>query len=156
MLFRIKKSCIANNKNIYKFAIDYKSMQKILLKFKSIEAKPEINKSNLRLFIRYEENGILKTSEKVLLADDSIEKFVPNFLRELKSSLKNKYSGNSDDILEGFVNVVIDESDEGESEEKIVNGLKRLRERLRGFKSIKSADNYMNKFYDMSKLEVKL
>ncbi|MBS3108578.1 hypothetical protein J4409_01775 [Candidatus Woesearchaeota archaeon] len=131
-------------------------MQRVLLRFKNIEAKPDVHKNDLRLLIQYEENGLLKSIDKVLLAGDDVDKFVSNMLKDIKTSAKNKYVVNSNDILDGFVNVVIDENDDGETEERIIGGLKRLRERLKGFKSINSADNYMNRFHDMSKLEVRL
>lgn len=131
-------------------------MQKVLVKLDRIEAKPDVNKSNLKLLIHYNENNVQKTAEKTLLAEDSIDSFVSSFMKELRNSIKNAYAKNSEKPFDSFVTVVFDESDVGEAEEDMVSALKRLRDKVRGFRSVKSADNYMNKFYDMSKLEVKL
>lgn len=131
-------------------------MQRVLLKFKSISAKSDILKNSLKLAIYYDENNEQKIIEKSILADDSIDDFASRLIKELRTSIKNKYAKNSDNLLDNFVTIVLDEDDVGEAEERIANGIKKLRDKVRGFKSVKSADNYMNKFFDVSKLEVKL
>ena len=131
-------------------------MQRVLLKFKSISAKSDILKNSLRLTINYDENNIQSAVEKVILADDNVDDFVSKLVKELRSSIKSKHAITSENPLDNFVTVVLDEDDVGEAEEKIANGIKKLRDKVRGFKSVKSADNYMNKFFDVSMLEVRL
>ena len=131
-------------------------MQRVLLKFKSISAKSDILKNSLRLTINYDENNIQSAVEKVILADDNVDDFVSKLVKELRSSIKSKHTITSENPLDNFVTVVLDEDDVGEAEEKIANGIKKLRDKVRGFKSVKSADNYMNKFFDVSMLEVRL
>src|SRR3989344_677939 len=131
-------------------------MQRVLLKFKNISAKPDILKNSLRLTINYDENNIQSAVEKVILADDNVDDFVSKLVKELRSSIKSKHAATSENPLDNFVTVVLDEDDVGEAEEKIANGIKKLRDKVRGFKSVKSADNYMNKFFDVSMLEVRL
>jgi len=131
-------------------------MQRVLLKFKSISAKSDILKNSLRLTINYDENNIQSAVEKVILADDNVDDFVSKLVKELRSSIKSKHTITSENPLDNFVTVVLDEDDVGEAEEKIANGIKKLRDKVRGFKSVKSADNYMNRFFDVSRLEVRL
>lgn len=131
-------------------------MHNVLLKFTGIDAKPQINKGDLRLFIRYTENNSPKSIEKILVADDSIEDFVVKLLKEIRMMVKKSNQPFSDNMLNSFVNVVIDEKEIGETEERIIAGLKKLRDKVRGFRSVRSADNYMNKFFDVSRLEIKL
>ncbi|MBS3095090.1 hypothetical protein J4231_00250 [Candidatus Woesearchaeota archaeon] len=132
-------------------------MRRIVIKFRKIEAKPDVNKSNLKLFIHYDENNIHKISEQLLLADEQIGQFVSRFMKGLRTSIKqNNSSSSSENFMDNFITIIVDEQEVGEAEENMVIALKKLRDKVRGFRSVKSADNYMNKFFDMSKLEVKL
>ena len=131
-------------------------MQKVVLKFKSIEAKPDALKSSMKVLVHYYENNDEKVVEKVLMINEPAENFAASLMKEIRTTAKNKDSTKSGNFLDNFVNIVVDERDIGETEEKIVAALKRLREQIRGFKNVKTADNYMNKFFDMSRLEIKL
>ena len=131
-------------------------MQKVVLKFKSIEAKPDALKSSMKVLVHYYENNDEKVVEKVLMINEPAENFAASLMKEIRTTAKNKDSTKSGNFLDNFVNIVVDERDIGETEEKIVAALKRLREQIRGFKNVKTADNYMNRFFDMSRLEIKL
>ena len=131
-------------------------MQKVVLKFKSIEAKPDVLKSSMKVLVHYYENNEEKVVEKILMINEPAENFAASLMKEIRTMAKNKYSTKSGNFLDNFVNIVVDEKDTGETEEKIGAALKRLREHVRSFKNVKTADNYMNKFFDMSRLEIKL
>ncbi|MEW6063508.1 MAG: hypothetical protein AB1571_04030 [Nanoarchaeota archaeon] len=83
-----------------------------------------------------------------------LESGVINFIRgvmdELKKRTKEKYGRYSDDITEGVVNVIFDESEIGETEEKLVKSIEKIKMKMNDFKRTKYSSDYMGKFHDLS------
>ncbi len=131
-------------------------MQRILLKFKSIEAKPDLPRNKINMKIIYDENSMPKMIEKVISYDDNIESFVNNLVKDVRSAAKMNCKTDLKDPFGGFVTVVFDESDIGETEEKLIAGIRKLKNNIKNFKNIRSVDNYIDKFHEVSRLEVKL
>ena len=126
-------------------------MQRVLLKLKRLQVKKYDGlRGVIDLYIEYLENDKLKGVDKRLqIAENSIL-FAKNFLLEIKKQAKVMHNLDSGSPFDSFVNVLFDETEEGYTEERLVNAINRVKERIKGFKSIKSADNYINKYHEVN------
>ncbi|MBI2673113.1 hypothetical protein HYX19_02535, partial [Candidatus Woesearchaeota archaeon] len=134
-------------------------MHKIQIRFKRIEAiKVDTNRNFFDLLFVYDENDEERQVQKRFLFDTDLPYMVKHLVSEIKLKAKNDYSTklmkelNDDNLLVNFMHVVLDESEIGEAETKLVNGIKRLRDSVRNFKNVKSANNYMDYMQNYSQL----
>ncbi|GEM_PF-2832280 len=134
-------------------------MSKIKISFKRIEViKVDVNRNFFDLLFVYSENDEEKQLQQRFLLDTDLPYIVKHLVSEIKLKAKNDYSTklmkelNDDNILVNFMRVVLDESEIGEAETKLVNGIKRLRDGVRNFKNVKSANNYMDYMHRYSQL----
>jgi hypothetical protein len=130
-------------------------MGKILIKLKKIQLKKyDSLKKTVDLDIAYLENDKINTINKKFNLDESSLLFAKNLLTELKKQAKVKYNLNFDESFDNFVNVLLDEEDAGYTEERLATGLNRIKERIRGFRTIQSHENYINKFHDLNNYSI--
>lgn len=126
-------------------------MQKVLLKLKSLKVKKYDGlKGIVDLYIEYLENDKLKGVDKKLSLSENSILFAKNFLTEIKKEAKVMSNLDSGNAFDSFVSVLFDEKEEGHTEERLINAVNRVKERIKGFKSIKSADNYINRYHDVN------
>ena len=126
-------------------------MSKVILKLKSLKLKKyDSAKHIVDIDLEYLENDRSYLINKKFNLDESSLMFAKNFLTEIKKQAKVKYNLNFDESFDNFVNILLDEEDVGYTEERLTTALNRIKERVRSFKSIRSYDNYINKFHDMS------
>lgn len=126
-------------------------MQKVLLKLKSLKVKKyDSLKGAVDLYIEYVENDKIKGVDKRLNLSENSILFAKNFLSEVKKQAKVMANLDSGNAFDSFVNVLFDEKEEGYTEEKLVNAINRIKERIKGFRSIKSADNYINRYHEVN------
>lgn len=134
-------------------------MPQIKISFKRIEViKVDVNRNFFDLLFVYSENEEEKQLQMRFLLDTDLPYMVKHLVSEIKLKAKNNYSTklmkelNDDNILVNFMHVTLDESEIGGAETKLVNGIKRLRDGVRNFKSVKSANNYMDYMHRYSQL----
>lgn len=130
-------------------------MAKVVLKLKRLKIKKyDSARNNVDIDIEYLENDKLNTVNKKFGLDESSLLFAKNFLTEIKKQAKVKYNLNFNEPFDNFVNVILGEEEIGYTEERLATCLNRIKERIRSFKSIKSYDNYINKFHDISNYSI--
>jgi hypothetical protein len=125
-------------------------MQTVILKFTKVELINYDSRSNsLKLHVFFEENGKLNYIATDLHMTEDLQEFVKDFLSSIRTTYKKKYASNpiEDDILSGYVNIVLEEKEMGGMETKLINGLRKIRDSIRGFRSVKTADGYMDKYH---------
>ena len=134
-------------------------MHKIKIRFKRIEVvKVDVNSNYFDLLFVYNENEKERQIQKRFLFDIDLPYMVHNLVSEIKLKAKKEYSTNlmreleDDDILVNFMHVVLDESEQGEGELRLLNGIKKLKDNVRNFKSVKSANNYMDYMHNYTQL----
>ena len=130
-------------------------MTKIILKLKRVKVKKYNSVNNsVDLEVTYLENDKMGTVEKKFALSDSAIIFAKNLLTELKKQTKVIHNLNFNVPLENFVNVFYDEEEAGFTEERLAVGLNRIKDKVREFKNIRSAENYMNRFHDLSNINI--
>lgn len=130
-------------------------MVKVVLKLKKVFVKKfESAKNSVDIDIEYFEDEKLNNVSKKFNLDESSLLFAKNFLTEIKKQSRITYNLDNDESFENFVNVVFDEEEIGYTEERFATGLNRIKERIRSFRSIKSYDNYINKYHDLSNYSI--
>lgn len=134
-------------------------MHKIQIRFKRIEVvKVDLNRNLFDLLFSYDENDQEKQLQKRFLFDTDLPYMVENLVSEVKLKAKNDYSTklmkelNDDNILVNFMHVVLEESEPGEAEVKLVNSIKKLISNVKNFKNVKSSNNYMDYMQDYTQL----
>ena len=80
--------------------------------------------------------------------------FVKNLMQELKKSAKVKYNLDNDESFNNIVNVLFDESEDGDTEEKLISVMDKLKDKVKGFKKVRSAENYLDKHYEINNLVI--
>ncbi len=130
-------------------------MARVVLKLKRVVVKSyNSTKHSVDIDIEYLENEKINRINKQFNVEESSLLFAKNFLNELKKQSKVKYNLNFDEPFDNIVNVMFDEDEIGYTEEKLAGGLNRIKERVRSFRSIKSYDNYINRFHDLSNYSI--
>ncbi len=134
-------------------------MHKIQIRFKRIEVvKVDLNRNLFDLLFVYNENDEEKQLQKRFLFDTDLPYMVKHLVSEIKLNAKKDYSTklmkelDDDNILVNFMHVVLEESEPGEAEAKLVNSIKRLISNVKSFKNVKSANNYMDYMQDYNQL----
>ena len=128
-------------------------MKSINIKLKSVGVlKFDSRKEELSLFIKFSENEDVKNLNKTLKLTDDIRLFAYNAIREIKKEAKTRHGVVGDDPFGNYGNVFFEEKEEGESEEKLLAILSRIRDKARDFKRNKSSDNFINRLHDVNSL----
>lgn len=130
-------------------------MAKVVLKLKRLVVKSyNSSKHAVDIDIEYLENDKVNKINKQFNVEESTLLFAKNFLNDLKKQSKVKYNLDFDEPFDNMVNVMFDEDEIGYTEERLAGGLNRIKERIRSFRSIKSYDNYINRFHDLSNYSI--
>ncbi len=134
-------------------------MQTVRLRFTKIELIDYNRRDNvLKVHFFFEENGKLNYVADNLSMTEDLGEFVKDFLSSLRTTYKKKYENNSydNDILSGYVNVLLEEKEDGHTETKLFNALRKFREKIRGFRTTRSAEGYMDKYHQLQGQSVDL
>ena len=128
-------------------------MQVIKIKFKNLTvSKVDSGHKRLDLTFNYLTNGEPNSVTKKFLLTDGVINFVRNTMNEIKKNTKEKFAKFSDDPIEGVVTVMFDERDLGETMEKLVNGIQRIKGKLNDFKRTTYSGDYLNKFHEVNSM----
>ena len=122
-------------------------MKMVKIRFEKIGInKIDIGHSMVNLAYTYwvdtKPNTIVKNFD---LEKDGVINFTKQLMSELKKGVKTKIQVNQDELL-NTVTVTFDEREPGETEEKLIKTLERIRSEIKNFRRIKSSDNYFNAF----------
>jgi len=125
------------------------------IKVKKVQVnKYDTRKNSLDLTFIYLEGDKQYSVKKDFNINENSMLFVKNLLQEIKKSAKVKYNLDNDESFDNIVNVIFDEVEDGDTEEKLMTVIDRLKEKAKGFKKIRSADNYLDKHYEINNLVI--
>ena len=125
----------------------------VKVKVKRVQvARYDMKNNSLELVFMYYESDKLYTVKKNFAVNDNTLLFVKNLMQEIKKSAKVKFNLDNDETFDNIVNVIFDEVEDGATEEKLVAVMDRLKEKVKGFKKAKSAENYLDKHFEINNL----
>jgi len=134
-------------------------MQKVIVKLKKIVVDKTDTKNNkFYMTIHYEENGVLNHIKKVYDFGETSDAFSEMAIAEIKKKTREKFcqGEDEDDPLCNYSLVMMDEKEEGQQQEKMASAIKRLKEKVKNFKSMKMSTDYINKYQELSTLQAEL
>ncbi|MBS3149609.1 hypothetical protein J4455_02850 [Candidatus Woesearchaeota archaeon] len=125
------------------------------IKVKRVEVKKfDFRNNSLELTFLYLEGDKQYTIKKPFSLNENSMLFVKNLMQELKKSAKVKYNLDNDESFNNIVNVLFDESEDGDTEEKLISVMDKLKDKVKGFKKVRSAENYLDKHYEINNLVI--
>lgn len=136
-------------------------MQKVVLKLtKLIIDKADTRDNKFYFTLKYLENdreenqikGVYDFSEPI---DDFAEKVISSIKRNTQKKISS-YLEDEDDPLGGYVNVLMDEKEEGLQQDKLAREIKRLKEKVKNFKSSSMSTEYIKKYQELTTLQADL
>ena len=135
-------------------------MQTVKIKFRELElVKTDFLHDNLYLTVHYEENKQPRTLERVFNIENNISMFAKTIIRDIKEDSKKRYKSSSHDdfeFLSGIVNVLIEEHEDGFMEIRLIDSIRRLKDKIGFFRKLKSSNNYMSSYHDLNETRIKL
>lgn len=134
-------------------------MQKVMLKLKKVVVDRTDTKNNkFYMTIYYEENGSLNNVKKTYDFGQTTDEFAESLIREIKEATRQRVcgSGDDDDPLCNYALVMMEEKEEGQQQEKLASAIKRLKEKVKNFKSLRMSTDYINKYQELSTLQAEL
>ncbi len=134
-------------------------MQRVMVKLKKLIVDQTDTKNNkFYLTVYYEENGNMNQIKKAYDFNQTTDSFAEALIKEIKQKTMEKYctEEDEDDPLCNYVNVMMTEKEEGQQQEKLAGELKRLKEKVKNFKSMKMSTDYINKYQELSTLRADL
>lgn len=131
-------------------------MQVVKVRFKRIEVlKIDTKNNEMHLNFVFEQGGIEHSIKRVVdLRDDntpSIVKGVYSDVREALSSLTD-----TEDPWENLTSVVFVEKSNEDMEDRLSVAVKRLKDKIKNFRSNRTSDGYLNRWSDMKELKIEL
>ena len=135
-------------------------MQVVKLKFRELElVKTDFLHDRIWITLHYEENKQERELEKIFDLDENIANFVKNLMNDVKQDAKKRYYAISQDeyeFLSGIVNIVLEEHEPGFTEIRMIDAVRRLKDKIGFFRKVKSASNYMSSYHDLNETRIKL
>ncbi len=134
-------------------------MQKVMIKLKKLIVDNTDTKNNkFYLTVYYEENGTMKFIKKTYNFEETSDAFAEKLIREIKELARQRLSRyeDDDDLLSNYSNVLLEEKEEGQQQEKLASAVKRLKEKVKNFKSLRMSTDYINKYQELSTLQAEL
>ena len=131
-------------------------MQVVRVKFKRVEVlKIDTMHNALHLNFVFEEGGIERSVKKNIdLRDDNTSSFVRGVYSDIRGSVSTALD--SDDPWENLINVVFVEKNNEDMEDRLSVAVKRLKEKIKNFRTNKTSDGYLNRWSDMKELKIEL
>lgn len=134
-------------------------MEKLTLKFKRIEVTRVDTRNNvLEMLFYYDENGAEKSYRKNHPVDEDVDTFVNRMIHEVKAKAHERHAVvvDDDDFLSYHLNVLIDEKEPGITRDKIANAIRRFKDKVRSFRSMKSSEGYMTHYHELIGLKANI
>lgn len=134
-------------------------MEKVVLKFRRIEVnKVDTRENVLQMSFYFDENGTgMKYSKNYPLEQD-VDNFVNTLIHEVKTKTHERHAVivDDDDFLSYHLNVLIDEAEPGLAKDKIANAIRRFKDKVRSFRSIRKSDGYMDHYQSLIGLKASI
>lgn len=127
-------------------------MEKVILKFKRIEVnKIDTRNDQMLMSFFFDENGTEMKHSKSYPMDQEVDNFVNTLINEVKTKAHERHAVivDDDDFLSYHLNVLIDEAEPGLSKDKIANAIRRFKDKVRSFRSIRKSDGYMDHYQSL-------
>ncbi len=135
-------------------------MQKVIIKLKKLIVDNADTKNNrFYLTVYYEENGTMRYITKTYDFGETSDAFAEKLIREIKELARQRLSAgyeDDDDPLSNYSNVLLEEKEEGQQQERLASAVKRLKEKVKNFKSLRMSTDYINKYQELSTLQAEL
>ncbi|MFH1211282.1 MAG: hypothetical protein V1645_05215 [archaeon] len=134
-------------------------MEKVMIKLKKLIVDQTDTKNNrFHMTIYYEESGRTGQIKKVYNFEESSDFFAEKAINEIKQQTRQRICGDDDDDdpLCNYALVMMEEKEEGQQQEKLASAVKRLKEKVKNFKSLKMSTDYINKYQELSTLQAEL
>lgn len=131
-------------------------MQVVKVRFKRVEVtKIDTMHNELHLNFVFEEGVVERSVKKTIdLRDDNTSSFVRNVYSDIRNSVAANLD--SDDPWESMVSVAFVEKDNEGMEDRLSVAVKRLKEKIKNFRSNRSSEGYLNRWSDMKELKIEL
>ncbi len=134
-------------------------MEKLTLKFRRIEVTRVDTRGNvLEMLFFYDENGAGKSYRKSHPMVEDVDTFVNRLIHEVKARAyeQNAVMVDDNDFLSYHLNVLIDEKEPGVTKDKIANAIRRFKDKVRSFRSMKSSEGYMTHYHELIGLKASI
>jgi hypothetical protein len=134
-------------------------MEKVTLKFKRIEVTKVDTRNNvLEMAFFYDENGKEFKHTKNYSLEADVDGFVNTLINEVKTKTheRNAVIVDDDDFLSFHLNVLLDENEPGLTKDKIANAVRRFKDKIRGFRSLRSSENYIDHYQSLIGLKANI
>ena len=126
---------------------------KITIKRVSVQ-KFDFRNNTLYLNVDYlEDDKPQKYSNKVSLEESGLL-FVKDAIFKMRNEARMRHGIDGKDVFGNYGKVVINEKEEGQTEEKLIEAINRIRDKAKDFKRVKSAENYMNRLFEINNLKI--
>lgn len=131
-------------------------MKLVKVQFKRIDVlKIDTMRNSLHLNFVFSEGGIERSLNKVIdLRDDNTNSLIRNVYADIRNSVSA--NSGSDDPWDGMVSVVFVEKSNEDMEDRLSVAVKRLKDKIKNFRSHKVSDGYLNRWSDMKELKIEL
>lgn len=135
-------------------------MKTVKLKFKELELiRTDLSNNNIYLAVHYEEDKQLRRIDKIFNIDANIPDFAKSIIKDIKDGCKKNHILESQedlDFLSGIVNVIIEEHEPGFSEIRLIDAIRRIKDKIYFFKKNKNSDKYMSTYHDLNETRIRL
>ncbi|MFH1066002.1 MAG: hypothetical protein V1734_05850 [Nanoarchaeota archaeon] len=134
-------------------------MEKVTLKFRRIEVtKVDTRENVLEMAFFYDENGRDFKHAKNYPLDADVDSFVNTLIHEVKTKSHERHAVivDDDDFLSYHLNVLLDENEPGLTKDKIANAIRRFKDKVRSFRSLKKSDGYIDQYRSLIGLKASI
>lgn len=146
-------------KNYINKKIERMVMETIIIKFNKIEvANADLRKNILELTFFYEENGKQMKLQKKYCMADNIDQFVSSTIAEAKAKCMKGNAMPVDDLdfLNHYTNVLVHESTDVPTAEKMANAMRRFKDKVRNMKTLDRQESYIQKYNELIGLKAEI
>jgi hypothetical protein len=134
-------------------------MEKVMIKLKKLIVDQTDTKTNkFYITIYYKQGGSINQIKKVYDFGETTDSFAEKVINEIKEATRQRLclDEDDDDPLCNYALVMMEEKEEGQQQEKLASAVKMLKEKVKNFKSLRMSTDYINKYQELSTLQVEL
>jgi len=122
-------------------------METVNIRFNSMEVeKADLRRGILDIAFHYDEKGKASVYRKAYSMDNDMEKFIQGSIKEILQKAREKHGigvDDDDNFLNYYINIIIENESSGE---KMVNAIKRFREKVKSLKSVGRHESYIQRY----------
>lgn len=131
-------------------------MQVVKVRFRRIEVlKIDTKNNEMHLSFIFEQGGFEHSIKRVVdLSDDNTPSIVKGVYSDVRDALSNLTD--TEDPWESLTSVVFVEKSNEDMEDRLSVAVKRLKDKIKNFRSNRTSDGYLNRWSDMRELKIEL